>query len=197
MSFIPDFLRFDPGSGSRRGRWPVWMALVALVSGCGFQPLHQSGTAGASEVLAAIEVLRIPDRQGQQLRNFLLDGLNPHGPPRYPVYALSVGLSVSKGGLGVRKDAFATRAFLTVNASFSLARAGLEERGKFTGSASSTNYYNIVQSEFATLAAEEDARTRALRAIANEIRLRIAAALRTPNPFRNPEETDEDNGVKN
>ena len=207
MSFIPDFRpdfrRSDPGPGSRRGRWPAWMvvALVVAVSGCGFQPLHQRGSAGSPEVLAAIEIANIADRRGQKLRNFLLDRLSPHGPPRYPVYVLDVALSESKGGLGVRKDAFATRAFLTVNASFSLFRAGLIEQGTFTGGARSTNYYNIVKSEFATLAAEENARNRALRAIADEIRVRIAAALRTPNPFRIPEETpekpDENNGKKN
>ena len=168
------------------------MVLVALVAGCGFRPLYQRGTAGAPAVLAAIRIEIIPDRQGQKLRNFLLDRLNPHGAPRVPLYILSVGLSESKGGLGVRKDAFATRAFLTVTASFSLARAGLEEAGRFAGSTSSTNFYNIVQSEFATLAAEQDARGRALGAIADEIRLRLAAALRTPNPFRIPEPEEED-----
>ena len=168
------------------------MVLVALVAGCGFRPLHERGTAGAPAVLAAITIENIADRRGQKLRNFLLDRLNPHGPPRYPIYVLSVSLSESKGGLGVRKDAFATRAFLTVTAAFSLHRAGPEEGGRFAGSVSSTNFYNIVQSEFATLAAEEDARDRALLAIADEIRLRIAAALRTPNPFSIPEEEDED-----
>ena len=203
MSFIPDFRpdfrRSDPGPGSRRGRWPAWMvvALVVAVSGCGFQPLHQRGSAGSPEVLAAIEIANIADRRGQNLRNFLLDRLSPHGPPRYPVYVLDVALSESKGGLGVRKDAFATRAFLTVKAGFSLVRAGPQKGGQFGGSTSSTNFYNIVQSEFATLAAEEDARDRALRAIADEIRRRIAAALRTPNPFGIPEEEDEDRAGEN
>ncbi len=173
------------------------MVLVALVAGCGFRPLHERGTAGAPAVLAAIRIENIADRRGQKLRNFLLDRLNPHGRPRVPLYVLTVGLSESRGGLGVRKDAFATRAFLTVNASFSLVRAGLEEAGRFAGSTSSTNFYNIVQSEFATLAAEEDARDRALRAIADEIRLRVAAALRTPNRFRIPEEEDEDRDGEN
>ena len=162
------------------------LVLVALVAGCGFQPLHERGTAGAPAALAAIRIDNIAERRGQKLRNLLLDRLNPRGAARRPLYVLSIGLSESKGDFGVRKDAVATRAFLTVTASFSLARAGAPDGGRVTGSTSSTNFYNIVESEFATLAAEEDARDRALRVIADEIRLRIAAALLAPDPFRIP-----------
>lgn len=199
MWCIPELRRPDSPAGFRPGSWLVSLALVALVAGCGFRPLHERGTAGGPAVLAAVEIENIADRQGQKLRNFLLDRLNPRGAPRRPLYVLTIGLSESKGGLGVRKDAFATRAFLTVTATFSLAlaRAGPEDGGRFGGSTSSTNFYNIVQSEFATLAAEEDARDRALLAIADEIRLRIAAGLRAPNPFRIPEETDEDRAGQN
>jgi len=197
MWCIPEVRRPDSRAGSRPGSWLVALALVAVVAGCGFRPLHERGTAGAPAVLAAIEINNIAGRRGQKLRNLLLDRLNPHGAPRVPLYVLTIVLSESKGGLGVRKDAFATRAFLTVKAGFSLVRAGLQEGGRFAGSTSSTNFYNIVQSEFATLAAEEDARDHALRAIADEIRRRITAALRTPNPFRISEEEDEDRAGKN
>ena len=197
MWCIPELRRPDSRAVSRPGSWLAWMVLVAVVAGCGFRPLHQRGTAGAPAVLAAIRIENIADRRGQKLRNFLLDRLNPRGAARVPLYVLTIGLSESKGSLGVRKDAFATRAFLTVTAAFSLARTGPEEGGRFGGSTSSTNFYNIVQSEFATLAAEEDARDRALGAIADEIRLRIAAALRTPNPFGIPEEEDEDRAGEN
>ena len=94
-----------------------------------------------------------------------------------------VTVTESRQSLGVKKDAFATRANLAVTANFVLTPTYTDRLGNFTGFATSTNSYNILPSEFATLSARNNARDRALRVIADEIRIRIASALTMPGAF--------------
>lgn len=156
-------------------------ALAVGIPGCGFRPLHGHDAGGAPEQLAAIRIALINDRVGQRLRNLLLDRLTPLGPPAQPGYLLSVDLRESLRNIAIRKDETATRANLTLTARFHLRRVG--RSNSFRGTAVSTNSYNILDSDFATLSAETDARGRALRDLAEEIRTRIAAALTNPAFF--------------
>ncbi len=159
----------------------VAVMLAVGLSGCGFRPLHGQGGAGAEADLAMIHIVRIPDRNGQKLHNLLLDRLNPKGSPARPAYVLSVSLAESRQNLAIRKDESATRANLTLTADFTLLREGGNKTYK--GAAVSINSYNILTSDFATLSAENDARNRALRTLADEIRGRVAAALVNPEFF--------------
>ncbi len=154
--------------------------------GCGFQPLYGQSGAGSSENLAAIQIDQIADRMGQRMRNLLFDKLTPRGAPDRPLYRLSVSLRESKQELAIRKDESATRANLTVIANFSLSVIQRPDIGTLSGTAASTNSYNVLQSEYATLSAENDARIRALAVLAEEIRLRVAAGLRNPLLFVPP-----------
>jgi hypothetical protein len=63
----------------------------------------------------------------------------------------------------------------------------LGNRGVFKGTVLSTNSYNVLDSGFATLSAEKDARNRALRSLAEEIRLRVGTALQNPSIFGKPD----------
>jgi LPS-assembly lipoprotein len=160
----------------------ILATVLAAVAGCGFRPLHGTGGGGARDQLATVRITQIPDRVGQKLHNLLLDWLTPEGPPATPHYVLSVSLREARQNLAIRKDETATRANLTLTAAFSLRRLGLDE--KYVGTAVSTNSYNILQSDFATLSAENDARDRALRVLAEEIRTRVATALTNPVFFK-------------
>jgi len=73
---------------------------------------------------------------------------------------------------------------LTLVAQFALSPVG--EARVFRSSAVSANGYNVLQSEFATLAAQRDARERALSQLAEQISLRVAAALHNPAMFFAP-----------
>ena len=71
-------------------RRTVLAAAVLLLSACGFRPLYATGgVADVSEELSQIEVAVIPDRPGQILRNYLIQGLNGGGRPAQPAYASS------------------------------------------------------------------------------------------------------------
>jgi LPS-assembly lipoprotein len=109
----------------------------------------------------------------------------PRASERQSKYSLAIELRESKGNVNIRKDESATRANLTISADFTLTN-NADGGGIFKGTVLSTNSYNVLNSEFATLSAEKDARNRALRSLSEEIRLRVAAALRNPSVFVKP-----------
>ncbi len=149
--------------------------LALAMAGCGFQPLYGRGDNGlsAQDQLASVRIQPMPDRVGQQLHNLLRDRLNPRGQPANPAYSLQVVVSETLEELGIRKDETATRSNLIVAANFVLSdgRSGKE---LFKGRSRSINSYNILESQFATLFSESDARKRALREISDEISNRLA-----------------------
>ena len=149
--------------------------VVLLIGACGFRSLYGTdATRDATGDLATIEINPIADRLGQQLRNKLLDLLNPRGHPANPRYFLTVHLDQSTQRLAIEKDAFATRANFRLGANFSLQDPESREI-VLSGKSLMVSSYNILDSEFATLMAEKDAKARAAREIAHDIRTRLAA----------------------
>lgn len=150
--------------------------VVVLLSACGFRPLYApaSNDGGPVADLAAVTVERIDDRPGQELRNQLIDLLNPGRSQVPPRYRLDVKLEEELNELAVERSGFATRANLRVEATYVLYAAGgtaplLHNRSRVVSS------YNIGDSRFSTLTANEAARSQALRQIAYDIRGRLAA----------------------
>ncbi|MEM7171734.1 MAG: LPS assembly lipoprotein LptE [Pseudomonadota bacterium] len=154
------------------------MAMLLFVSACGFRPLYgekqtQPGQATINESLSAIVVYPISDRTGQQMHNLLRDRLNPLGQPDQPVYGLRVSLKEKLKSLGIRRDATATRANLTMTAKYSL----VDLRTKkvlFKDQSFSTNSYDILDDQFATYVSENSARERALTALSDQMKTRLA-----------------------
>ena len=160
-------------------RISAYLAALAVLTACGFQPIYGSrGTPGTQIEMASIEVGIIKDRQGQQLRNFLLDRINPGGTPQSPNYTLTVVLTSGKEFLAFRKSRFSTRANLNFVAVFNLKGKNQYLGENFSGTSKITVSYNILSSHFATLTAEENARTRAVKELSDDISNRIAAFIR-------------------
>ncbi len=158
------------------------IAVLLITAACGFRPLYApSATGDVVKGLANIRIISIKDRIGQNLHNQLLDLLNPVGPPAKPDYVLRIKLTESKERFAVRKSAFATRANLLVNAKFRLnaVKKGVEDTGDpaFYGTSVGISSYNILDSSFATVMAEKNARKLAVRGIAQDIRTRIAVFI--------------------
>ena len=152
--------------------------LMPLLSACGFQPLYGGGApSGVRADLAAVEVGWIEDRIGQQMRNELLRRFHPDGGPRNPSYRLQVDLTVDKRELAVQKTEIPTRTNLRITARYILLK-NMDGKTLIQGSARITTSYDILTSDFATLAAEADARRRGVRELADEITNRLAAFLR-------------------
>ena len=160
-----------------------WLIASAFgIAACGFHPLHGRADrlAGApGDSAAAVRVAAIPDRVGQMLHTMLSDRLTPPETPRGPGYLLEVALEEEIEELAIREDETATRANLTLQADFRLRNL---ESGEVVldGMSISTNSYNILASQFATDVAEEDARGRAVRALAEDIATRVAVFSTRP-----------------
>jgi len=159
----------------------LWFRFIAVITtavflaSCGFQPLY--GTDGesrrATAQLAKIRIEAIPDRTGQLLRNFLLDRINPQGQPIRPRYYLQVKINVTRTDLGIERDETATRALLVLTADYRLFNRA-KKVVLVKGTTQSTNSFNIVASDFATLSAENDATERASREVSDDIKTRLA-----------------------
>ena len=149
--------------------------VVVLTSGCGFRPLYgtrPNESTATENYLAQIQITQIPDRLGQQLRNNLLSRLTPKGEPRNPRYQLNVSLSESIANLGVKKTSVVTRGNLTVNANYTLNILG-DQKHFTSGTVQAISSYDIPQAEFSARAALNDARARAIREIADDIKIRL------------------------
>ena len=147
-----------------------------VLAACGFQPVYgvnKYTATGTEDYLARIDIANIPDREGQYLRNALIDRFYRDGRPADPLYRLSVRpVHETLVDLDITKSSDATRGQLRLDTGMSLtdARTGeiLLERNL-----RSVTSYNILGSEFATRVSEDNARTNALDDIARQIELQL------------------------
>src|SRR5882724_11072901 len=127
----------------------LFVCLGLLLAGCGYHPLygqHGADNASVADELALIHIEAIPDRTGQQMYNMLRERLNPYGKPEQPKYALSVALTETRENLFLEKDETATRANLTLKASFILRRVD-DGTVVATGFSRSIGSYDILSIE--------------------------------------------------
>lgn len=149
-------------------------AALAAVAACGYRPLYAERPAGeVTAETSQVKINLIENRSGQVLHNLLRDRLNPSGQPAAPEYELSVRLREELQELGIRKDETATRVNFRANATFQLYRLGDLKEVAHVGDAAAVTSYNIVESDYATLSARDDARDRALALIADRIALEV------------------------
>lgn len=152
------------------------LALPALLAACGFEPLYgnqqKPGDAVYNEFFQT-KIDTIKDRNGQLLRNELLDRLNYQGEPARPAFELKVKLDESRQDILVRSDEIATAANLTWTADYELSET-VNKHVLTSGTVKSINRFNELRSPYATIASEQDARRRAARQIAEELRTRLA-----------------------
>ena len=147
--------------------------MLPLLSACGFQPLYGNNTAPQ---LSSICVEDIAERNGFELRTRLIDILDSDGMQTNKRYRLKVTLSESSQGIALQNDAAITRYNNRMEARFVLSDAGGKEI--YRGTQSELSSYNVVQSPYATLAAEQDSGKRAVQDMAERIRLELAVWFR-------------------
>jgi LPS-assembly lipoprotein len=164
--------------------------LVALaagsLAGCGFEPVYGDrtvrertpggpATAQIRDDMAGIWVEPIPDRIGQILRNQLIDLLNGTNEPTQPLYRLEVTLKQLKQAVLERRETLETATNLIIIANYKLKAPNGD---LLTANQSrSIVLYNQLSSPYATVAAEDYARDRALRPLAEDMRLRLSLYL--------------------
>ena len=106
------------------------------------------------------------------------------------LYVLNTNLTQGSASLAVRKSAFATRANLTLRVNYQLSPISGGET-VLSGNETIIVSYNILDSDFATLMAEKDARARAVRELALAIRTHLAAHLTVGTPKKNSKKKEQ------
>lgn len=150
------------------------LVAALTLAGCGFRPLYgeQANSPATTQYMAAVEIAPIPERIGQELQNHLRVRLNPRGAPANTRYRLQTRLNEIRTDLAIRDDASATLANLQLIANYTLHDAASNDV-LYKGQSRFTASYNLVRSQFANLVAEDDARSRAVEAISDDMRVRL------------------------
>lgn len=156
------------------------LALALMLPACGLQPLYSGGSDGeVAQALAGVEVAPIPGRNGWLVQNALKDRIAAvsGGTPRY---RLEVELDDKIEGFGIRRDDAITRERRTLRARYRLTDS-TNNAVLVDATAGSDAGIDVVQSEYATIAAENTAIERLAGEVADQIVARIALyAKRTP-----------------
>lgn len=167
------------GSSIGWSRRALLLAGAALaLAGCGFHPLYADhAESGFDADLASIKVNTIKDRLGQLLTSSLRDGLNPSGAKVAPRYVLDVKLTVTRAELGILATGTASRAQVTVNASFVLRE--LPGTGAvLQGSTRTVSAFDTLTDDYATTVAQQSAEERSIGDLSDDIRTRVAAFVK-------------------
>lgn len=149
-----------------------------LMTGCGFEPMygHQSEQIDSRAVphqLSQIAIDIIPDREGQSLRNMLIDRLYQSGYPSVPIGTLKISkIEEARNELDLTKSSDATRAQLRMSAMMTLT----DTSGSVLISRplKAITSFNILGGEFASRVTEESARQNALQDLARQIELNLS-----------------------
>ena len=153
---------------------------IVLLSSCGFAPLyrHQSDSAGLFSHFAAIEIAPIESRLGQKLRNHLQDKLTPDGKPSEPLYKLIITINDTRNDVVILKDATSTFAKITLRARYKLKNLN-KAQIVTSGTTVATTGFNITQSEYVNIQAENGAQSRLAEQISMKIEKLLALFLKS------------------
>lgn len=144
---------------------------LLLLGACGFQPVYGDRGLHTATTVAhnRISIANIPDRDGQYLRNQLIDHLYQRGAPANALYTLKIApLSKEITDIGIRKDASSTRGQMDIRTQLTLV-------DNATGAVvlkrqlHSVGGYNQLDNQFATLVSREALTENVLREISDNI----------------------------
>ena len=154
-------------------RKAVALAGCVLLGACGFHPMYGNSLAPQ---LSSIYVEPIAERDGYELRTSLIDFLHTDGVAAGKAYRLKVTLNETQQGIALQNDATITRYNNTLDAKYTLSDA--QGNVLTTGSQTELSAYNVVNSPYATLAAEQDSSKRAAQDVAERIHLDLGVWFR-------------------
>ncbi len=142
---------------------------LAMLAGCGFEPMYGGQGRSTLAELSTIEIDPIKGRFGYFLRTDLIKRLTPLGQPLRPRYKLSIKVARSESPLAIQLDSTVTRFNLRLEIAFTLINAQTGQ-ALYRDRARTIGSYNAVRSEFATLTAQQDTARRGAREASEEIR---------------------------
>jgi LPS-assembly lipoprotein len=151
----------------------ILFTAIFLLSSCGFSPMYGDSTSKNNTAikteLSNVDIAIIPDREGQYLRNALIDRFYINGIPASPKYRLQINkVTENISNFDVTIDSEVTRRQLKLITTMFLIDL---ETGKpvLKRNLQAITSYNVLESEFSTIVTEQSARDAALDDIARQI----------------------------
>lgn len=149
---------------------------LVILSSCGFHPVYgvnKYTATGVEDKLAQIRIENIPNREGQHLRNALIDRFYRDGRPSNAPYTLQISnIQERLTDLDITKNADATRGQLRLETKMWLKNEYGETLLK--RELRTINSYNILANEYSTRISEENTRLNALDDLARQIEQQIS-----------------------
>jgi LPS-assembly lipoprotein len=154
---------------------PVMLAL--LLPACSLQPLYSGGSKGAvAQTLGTITIAPIEGKNGWLMRNALTDRLGAQ-ESNSAQFRLIVVLDDQIEGFGVRADDTVTRERRTLRARYQLLSVATGETVLDTTAGSDAGI-DVVSSEYATIAGENNALENLTQKVADQIVTRLSIYAR-------------------
>jgi LPS-assembly lipoprotein len=151
--------------------------LALLLAACTAQPLYGPSYSGqaVTSALDRITIDQVDTRVGQQVRNKLLFELNDRGIASSPTHRMHLVVTEDESPLGVTPVESAPAYAVIVTATYTIisiedGEIALRETRRASAS------YDRVNQVYANVRARRDAENRAAASVANDIRIRLAAA---------------------
>ena len=153
------------------------LGMVVALSGCGWTPLYADRESGpADEDLRAIKVDPIPERIGQKLAWALRESFNPTGVSTPQRYRLRTLLTTARADLGIQSTGLGSRGKFDATATFTLIDIKTGAALMATTSHVSESF-DILANEYASVVAEDDARTRLVEELRRDMVTRLTLFL--------------------
>ena len=153
----------------------IALAALPLLGGCGFTPLYATDEAGAPQGLPAIHFAGVAASEEAAVavtHAFTARTARPGAPAQFD---LTIEVKESARPLAVQLDSSVTRFNYQLQGAYKLTRRA--DGKSFSGSATSVASFNIVNSQYSTLFAENSARDKAARVLAEEVERDILVKL--------------------
>ncbi|HEX6859451.1 MAG TPA: LPS assembly lipoprotein LptE [Caulobacteraceae bacterium] len=147
------------------------IAVALTLAGCGFTPMY--ARPGLASGLSSIEVVAPRGRVGELLREELEDALGRNVGER-PAYRLELAYAQTRIGRGLREDNTVSRYEVELPVDYRLVDAstgGLVHAGHVDAEVT----YDSVDAPYASIAAQQDAESRAAADAARRIHLQLAS----------------------
>jgi LPS-assembly lipoprotein len=152
---------------------------VLTLSACGFKPIYATPDGAVAPVNREVAVARVS--APEEVHLYVVDALRERivlAQGQTPKYNLHVRATEDAQRLAVQIDATVTRYNYRLRGSYQL--VNLETGERIGGSARAVTSYNIVSSQYSTLYAENTAREKAARLLAENIERDIILRLNDP-----------------
>ncbi|MBI3441891.1 MAG: hypothetical protein HY052_08880 [Proteobacteria bacterium] len=144
------------------------MLIMAGLSGCGFAPIYADKDMPAV-ARPDIDISNIPDREGQYLRNLLIDRLYTSGRPTAAPYELRfTTLQKDIVNIGIQKDATATRAQMQITTQMQLVEKSTS-KVLLQRTLKTADSYNLLDNQLATLVSQQNVTDSILREMGDDV----------------------------